>query len=136
MAGAFHGTFQALGTYDRQQNNLTALAVTGTNTYKSTVMPSGMMLAYSYQVGVETGTPTGTFNVYGSNDPRCADNILQANAQWTLVQSVSFAAGTTGSPAQGNALVVVSNAYKYTYVSWVNSAGSGTIVAWGSGVSN
>lgn len=137
MAGAYHGTFQALGTYDRQLKVTTAQAVTGTVTYNSDVMAAtGMMMNYSYQCGVQSGTPTGTFQVWASNDPRAQDAQTRSAAVWTLVQSVGFTSGVTTVGSQTSTMVVVQNAYRFTYCAWVNSAGSGTIFAFGSGVSN
>lgn len=133
----YHGIFQALGTYDRQLKVLAAQAVTGTTTYISDVMSmTGAMFNYSYQVGVETGTPSGTFQVWASNDPRCQDAQTRTAAKWTLVQDVGFTSGVTTVGSQTSALVIVQNGYKFTYCAWVNSAGSGTVVAWGSGVSS
>ncbi len=137
MAGAYHGIFQALGTYDRQTTTLAAQAVSSTTTFKSDVMAAtGMMFNYSYQCGVETGTPSGTFNVWASNDPRAQDKNTRNSAQWTLVQSVGFTNGVTTVGSNANTMVIVQNGYKFTYCDWTNSAGSGTITAWGSGVSN
>ncbi len=137
MAGAYHGIFQALGTYDRQLKVLAAQAVTSTTTYNSDVMAqTGMMFNYSYQCGVESGTPTGTFQVWASNDPRAQDAATRTSAKWTLVQDVGFTSGVTTVGSQTSTMVVVQNAYKFTYCAWVNASGSGTVVAWASGVSN
>lgn len=136
MAGAYHSTFQALGTYDRQLKVLAAQAVTSTTTYKSDVMAAtGMMQNYSYQCGVATGTPSGTFSVWASNDPRAKDAQTRDSAVWTLVQAVGFTSGVTTVGSKTSTMIVVENGYLYSYCDWTNSAGSGTIVAWGSGVS-
>src|SRR6185503_20168022 len=121
------------------------LAVTGTNTYLSTPVvqlssgytnpnPGHIMDAtgnapmFSYQLGVVSGTPSGTFNVYTSNDPRAAEPAQFNNVIWTLVQSVGFTSGVTTTGSQSNTAVVVQNGMRFSYASWVNSAGSGTIL--------
>ncbi len=126
------------------------LAVTGTNTYNSTqviqapttiVAPNHVMDAvgnaamFSYQVGVVSGTPTGTFNVYVSDDPRAADPYQFANAIWTLVQSVAFTTGTAPG-GSASAFINVQNGARFSYASWVNSAGSGTILGFGTTIGN
>lgn len=117
----------------------TALSVTGSNTYNSTIPAQGGVTTqhvldatgnapmFSYQIGVVSGTPTGTFNVYTSNDPRATEPALFSSAIWTLVQTVSFTNGTTAA-GNANASVVVQNGMRYSYASWVNTASSGTIL--------
>jgi hypothetical protein len=97
--------------------------------------PTGNMLNFSYQCGVASGTPTGTFNVYVSNDPRAQDAAQNANSFWTLVQSVSFTAGVTTTGSQTSAMVVVQNGAKFSYCAWINSSGSGSVFAFGTGIS-
>lgn len=135
MAQGYHGINQALGTVDRSQNTVSALAVSSTTTYNSVVMNStGGMANFSYQCGVvTTSSLTGSFNVYVSNDPRAADSILWSSALWTLVQSVSFTNGVTTTGSQASTNIVVQNGNRFSYCSWVNASGSGTILAFGCG---
>lgn len=134
MAQGYHGILQALGTVDRAQNIVTAQAVSSTTTYKSPVMnATGGMADFSYQCGVVTGSPTGTFNVWVSNDPRAADSTLWTSAVWTLVQSVGFTAGVTTVGSQTSTFVVVQNGARFSYCDWTNSSNSGTVLAFGCG---
>lgn len=136
MSGSYHGIFQALGSIDRQLNIFTGQAVSSTTTFASTVMGAhGMMLNASYQCGVATGTPTGTFNVYVSNDPRAGDPNTTGVAFWTLAQSVGFTAGVTTVGSQTSTTIVIQNGTRYSYCAWINATGSGTVYAFGCGTS-
>lgn len=134
MAQGYHGINQALGTVDRSTNTVVAQSVSSTTTFKSTVMnATGGMANVSYQCGVVTGTPSGSFNVWVSDDPRAADVTLWTGAIWTLAQTVGFTAGVTTVGSNSSCFVVIQNGARFSYCDWTNTTGSGTILAFASG---
>lgn len=113
VAVSWGGTVGAMGVTGATTG---PVSVSSTNTYKTTPMSVVFLQSCSFQP-VWTGTPTGTFTVYVSND--------QIN--WDLLP-----ASVTGNPA-GSAGHTTIPCYGFS-TAWIqlwytNASGSGTVAA-------
>lgn len=129
-------------------HSTTAQSVSGTNVYYSLVnFASGAAPQVSLHLHT-SGTPTGTFSIQQSNDPKIADTSsvapvgAYATAQsdgtsWAEIASVAVTAGAiTGAPpgSPNDLMVSIQNGSCFTRVVYTNASGSGSVIAWFYGV--
>lgn len=133
MAGSYHSIWTAVGTRDGTTRVFTAGSLNA-NVTSAANRFVGMCPIASATFTVETGTPSGTFYIDVTNDPRAEDpNGAWGTPQWTNVQSVVFTTGLSGGAS--SATVTWENGSAFCRVRWVNSSGTGTGFAFVTGVS-
>ena len=126
-----------------QDHSITGQAVSGTRVfYSQTQRISGSAPQLNLHLSV-TGTPTGTFSIQQSNDPRVDDGVdvvgdfASAQAQtvrWAEVATVAVTAGSMGGGTPAEYIVSIQNGAYATRVVYTNSSGSGTIIVVSYGV--
>lgn len=127
----------------------TAVSVAATTvTYSNVSYATGQSAQVSLHLAVTAGTPTGTFSVQQTNDPKLADlgevtgQFASAQTQlcrWAEVATAAVAAGViAGSPAgsPNDLIVSIQNGSLATRVVYTNASGTGSIVAYGFSVGN
>lgn len=133
MAGAYHSVFTALGTRDPNTRLFTAGNLAG-NLTSTTTQTIGMCPMASVTCTVETGTPSGSFFVDVTDDPRAEDpNGGLGTPQWVTLQQITFTSGLNNGNSAAH--VTWANGAKYARVRWVQTGGTGTGFAFLTGVS-
>lgn len=121
---AYSSWFNALGSITRETATVTTVDLS-TNQTSGVFSATNGKFNFSYQFYVVSGTPTGSFIVEVSNDPRCYDSKFVASARFETAQQVDFTAGVAPNGSAGCA-VVVQNAWMFSRCRWVFSANTGT----------
>ena len=151
---AYHSIARLLGTPNDQGQvvpggNLTIpLAVTGTNTYTSPIMVAiNTMEFVTTQIIVPTGgTASGTFTLSVSQDPASRNSTYSSQAYFTPIATVSVTGGAisavtvtpfcfSGQTTGASTVIRFENGCQALQLSYTNSSGAGTVLAFASGSS-
>lgn len=133
MAISYPSIWIAVGTRNPDTRAFTATSLAANVTSDANPCIGKATMA-SATFMIESGTPTGTFYIDVTDDPRAADrNGAYGTPQWANVQSVTFTSGLSNSASCAH--VTWENGAAYARVRWVSSSGTGTGFAFVTGVS-
>jgi len=104
------------------------VAVSGTTTYYSDITDVSSVLNPSYHLEW-TGTPTGTFTVWGSNK----ENPVAANDNDWFNPTLAVAINQPAGSASKDFVDLTSWPFRKVRLKYVNASGSGTISAFVAG---
>lgn len=116
--------FTTRSSTDSRAPDVNGVAVTGTNTYYSTMWTGEDTTSYDLQVAW-TGTPTGTFTLQVSDKPSPDES---SDTDWVTSTEVTVV-NPAGSASQFRVATTASPAYRKR-LKYVNSSGSGTITGY------
>ena len=131
-ATQFHAPWIAIGSRDGTTRQLVPQDLSVSSSSPSNNVINGT-LSSSVNFSIASGTPTGSFIVEITNDPRAADQSTQTQAAWvqdstTAVTSGQFAGSVT------TFMVAISKVAQNIRVRYVATSGTGTGYAFFTGV--
>jgi hypothetical protein len=133
--------FRALGSYTNDPgqpvaNTTGAMSTVDLSQTQTGVgfIPGSRCLNISAQFEITSGTPSGTFYIDSTNDPRMTDGTYFTNAVWEPAWAVAFTAGLSpagpGGGQTAGTFIVAQNAAFAFRCRWVPTNGSQVGQGW------